>query len=121
MKLEHGKTYLDREGERHTVELRGRLGHPSILPFICPANGRTYTHDGRFWPHDTDDWDLVAEAPASTEDLLVQWLGCANQPVVDDIEHRIGELLAIVSDHGNFTPEQAREILVQLVRAGGAK
>lgn len=61
LKLEVGKTYLNRLGER--VKIVGDNGH-EMFPFEGD-NCLSYTLDGH-WDHGRDLWlDLIAEAPAS--------------------------------------------------------
>ena len=47
--------------------------------------------------------------------LMEEWLGAVNQPVVDSICEAVNDLLEDVSDHGNFTPEQCKAILCEIV------
>lgn len=62
MKLEAGKTYLNRDGERRTVALRENW-QGSSYPYITPDDGHTFTEEGRFWGSAEDPLDLIAEAP----------------------------------------------------------
>ena len=47
--------------------------------------------------------------------LMNDWLCAVNQPAVDSICHAVNDLLEDVSDHGNFTPEQCKVILCEIV------
>lgn len=63
-------------------------------------------------------------APAvdlTPESLMAKWLDRVNQPVVNDAADRIRQLLDVVSDNDNFTPEQSRAILCSLVQTVAQK
>jgi hypothetical protein len=74
MKLEAGKTYLDRVGSVLTVELRDkncvRSGSSvGAYPFISSGGTRTWMTDGRW--RDLPGWhvyDLIAEVPTAATD-----------------------------------------------------
>lgn len=55
----------------------------------------------------------VRETDAS---LVNDWLYAVNQPVVEDVKNKIGELLEIISDNNNFTEEQCNRILMYIIR-----
>lgn len=63
MKIEVGKTYLNRRGRRVTIE--GRSG--SVYPFDGD-DGECYTPDGRFWTSGESPLDLVAPDDPETRD-----------------------------------------------------
>ncbi len=49
-------------------------------------------------------------------ELLDNWLGSVNQPVVDNVQSKIKELLVEISDRDNFTKEQCKQILTEIIK-----
>ena len=47
--------------------------------------------------------------------LLQVWLESVNQPVVNEVTKMVQQLFMQVSDNGNFSPEQCKEILTAIV------
>ena len=74
MKLEHGKTYMARDGRRVKVETRID-SQQSIYVFKADYGGHTYTKDGMYeygCPSMDDLIDDFVEKPVTFRNMLVQ-------------------------------------------------
>jgi len=48
-------------------------------------------------------------------ELMKRMMFAHSQCVVDDMLHRIGELVEVARDNGNFTAAEARRFLVEVI------
>jgi len=57
-----------------------------------------------------------ATYPKLPEELMEDWLFAVNQPVCDNGTNLLDEALDIVSDGGNFSKEQCKIILLEILK-----
>lgn len=55
---------------------------------------------------------MITQSP-----LLTRWLDSVNQPVVDHVETLVDQALNAISDRGNFSRAECRDILREMVES----